>query len=65
MTTQAEHEVATQKRDGWTVEDASTLYMIDRWGAGYFDVNAHGDLTVSPLQERGTAIPIIDALRQA
>jgi len=39
--------------------------MIDRWGAGYFDVNARGDLTVSPLQERGTAIPIIDALRQA
>jgi arginine decarboxylase len=65
VTTQAEHEVATQKRDGWTVEDASALYMIDRWGAGYFDVNARGDLTVSPLQERGTAIPIIDALRQA
>ena len=24
----------------WTVEDSSALYMIDRWGTGYFDVNA-------------------------
>ena len=65
MTTHAEQEVAPKKREGWTVEDSSALYMIDRWGAGYFDVNAHGDLTVSPLQERGKAIPIIDALREA
>src|SRR5712691_10979140 len=49
----------------WTVDDSSTLYMIDRWGAGYFGVNANGDLTVSPLQEAGVAIPIIDALRDA
>ncbi len=49
----------------WTVDDSSALYMIDRWGAGYFGVNANGDLTVSPLQEAGVAIPIIDALRDA
>src|SRR4051812_23119207 len=39
--------------------------MTDRWGGGYFDVNANGDLTVAPLQEKGTSIPIIDALREA
>jgi arginine decarboxylase len=49
----------------WTVDDASALYMIDRWGAGYFGVNGNGDLTVAPLQENGVAIPIIDALRDA
>jgi len=49
----------------WTVEDSSALYMIDRWGSGYFDVNPAGDLTVAPLQEGGTAVPIIDALREA
>ncbi len=48
----------------WTAQDASDLYMIERWGTGYFGVNANGDLTVSPLQEAGTAIPIIDALRE-
>ena len=49
----------------WSVDDASSLYMIDRWGGGYFDVNADGNLTVAPLQERGIAIPIIDVLREA
>ncbi|MBK5258166.1 MAG: biosynthetic arginine decarboxylase [Thermoanaerobaculia bacterium] len=39
--------------------------MIDRWGGGYFGVNDNGDLTVSPLQEKGVAIPIVDALREA
>ena len=49
----------------WTAEDSSSLYMIDRWGAGYFDVSPSGDLTVAPLQEGGIAIPIIDVLREA
>jgi arginine decarboxylase len=62
--TTTEEYIAQQQKD-WTIEDASSLYMIDRWGGGYFDVNTNGDLTVSPLQERGKAIPIIDALREA
>src|SRR4051795_11699223 len=49
----------------WTVDDSSSLYMIDRWGTGYFDVNPAGDLTVAPLQERGIGVPIIDVLREA
>jgi arginine decarboxylase len=49
----------------WTVDDASSLYMIDRWGTGYFDVNPAGDLTVAPLQESGIAVPIVDVLREA
>jgi len=58
-------EAHPQQFEEWTVEDASALYMIDRWGAGYFDVNANGDLTVAPAQENGIAIPIIDVLREA
>jgi arginine decarboxylase len=54
-----------EQQPEWTVEDSASLYMTDRWGGGYFDVNANGDLTVAPLQEKGTSIPIIDALRQA
>jgi len=49
----------------WTAQDSAALYMIDRWGAGYFDVNADGDMTVAPLQEPGVSIPIIAALREA
>ena len=47
------------------MEDAVSLYMIDRWGAGYFGVSEAGDMTVSPLQEKGIAVPIIDVLREA
>ncbi len=49
----------------WTVDDSAALYMIGRWGAGYFGVRPNGDMTVAPLQENGTAIPILDALREA
>ena len=49
----------------WTVEDSSSLYMIDRWGAGYFDANTNGDLTCAPLQENGIAVPLIEVLREA
>jgi arginine decarboxylase len=59
------HPQQFEEQPSWSVEDASALYMIDRWGGGYFDVNANGDLTVAPLQENGVAIPIIDALREA
>src|SRR5713226_7322498 len=59
------HPQQFEDRHQWTVDDSASLYMIDRWGAGYFGVNSNGDLTVSPLQENGIAIPIIDALRDA
>jgi arginine decarboxylase len=59
------HPQQFEEQPQWTVDDASSLYMIDRWGAGYFDVNANGDMTVAPLQEHGIGIPIIDALREA
>ncbi|HUP60467.1 MAG TPA: biosynthetic arginine decarboxylase [Thermoanaerobaculia bacterium] len=64
MTTQAEEFVEAQQRD-WTVEDAVELYMIDRWGAGYFDVQPDGLITVAPLQQKGISLPIIDVVREA
>src|SRR5438874_6486877 len=54
-----------EKRESWSVEDSTSLYMIDRWGGGYFDANANGDLTCAPLQENGIPIPLIEVLREA
>jgi arginine decarboxylase len=54
-----------EKEQGWTIEDAVSLYMIDRWGGGYFDVAGDGQMTVSPLQQRGIAVPILDVVREA
>ena len=64
MTTEIEQTVTDEARD-WSVDDASSLYMIDRWGGGYFGVNGDGKLTVAPLQEAGVAIPIVDVLKEA
>jgi arginine decarboxylase len=65
LTTHPEEIVAMPQEQEWSVEDASSLYMIDRWGAGYFGVAPNGDMTVSPLQQKGIAVPIIDVLREA
>ncbi len=51
--------------DDWTTEDAKELYLIDRWGNGYFDVNAAGSLTIAPLQERGQKISIREVVAAA
>jgi arginine decarboxylase len=59
------HPEQFEEPQHWTVEDSAALYMVDRWGAGYFGVNQDGDLTVAPLQDAGIAIPIIGALREA
>ncbi|HVR40168.1 MAG TPA: biosynthetic arginine decarboxylase [Thermoanaerobaculia bacterium] len=63
MTTHTE-EIVEQQQE-WSVDDAVALYMIDRWGAGYFGVNGSGDMTVAPLQSKGAAIPILDVVREA
>jgi arginine decarboxylase len=63
LTTQ--EAIAAQQQEEWTVDEASALYMIDRWGAGYFGVAPSGEMTVSPLQAKGIAVPIIDVVREA
>ncbi|MGH7711359.1 MAG: biosynthetic arginine decarboxylase, partial [Gemmatimonadaceae bacterium] len=35
----------------WTVEQAKTLYNIEGWGAGFFDVNEAGHVIVRPDPE--------------
>jgi arginine decarboxylase len=55
----------TEKAESWSSEESSALYMIDRWGSGYFDVNEAGHVTVAPLQEDGATISIYDVLQEA
>lgn len=49
----------------WTVDDAKEMYGISRWGLGYFGINEHGQVTVSPLKKKGTSIAIVDVLKEA
>jgi arginine decarboxylase len=58
-------DIIEAQKKAWSVDDAVALYMIDRWGAGYFDVHPDGEITVAPLQQKGIAVPIIDVVREA
>lgn len=51
--------------DPWTTEDAKDLYLIDRWGAGYFGVSPDGKMTASPLAARGKSVAILDVVEAA
>ncbi len=49
----------------WSVDAARGLYNIDRWGAGYFDVNSEGHVIARPLQEKGASVDVTDVLADA
>lgn len=56
---------AANTQDSWTIDDAKELYMIDRWGGGYFDVDPQGRITVAPLQGRGGKVVLQDVVEMA
>ena len=49
----------------WDIPAARTLYNIDRWGAGYFDINADGNVIATPLRDKGAAVKISDIIEEA
>lgn len=58
-------KVVSPQRTNWSVADSAALYLIDRWGAGYFSVNTGGEVVVRPLQKAGQEISLYDVVRQA
>jgi arginine decarboxylase len=49
----------------WDVSHAENTYFINRWGAGYFGVNSQGHVTVSPQQEAGPALDVMNVIAEA
>jgi arginine decarboxylase len=57
----------------WTTDDSKALYNVEGWGAGFFDINEHGNVVVRPdkereldlfeiamdLEEQGIALPVL------
>ncbi len=59
----------------WTVKDSAELYQVDAWGTGYFGINEHGNVSVTPdatpsasidlhdlvenLRKRGYSLPLL------
>ena len=40
--------VPTEAPAGWSIEHSRSLYNIEGWGAGYFDISAKGHVVVRP-----------------
>ncbi len=49
----------------WNVQAARNLYHVQRWGAGYFDVNDAGHVVAKPLLNAGAAVDITDVIEEA
>ena len=49
----------------WNSAAARALYNIDRWGAGYFDINEEGQVVARPMRETGTSVAITDVIEEA
>lgn len=49
---------------GWDTQSAISLYNIDRWGTGYFSVNARGNIEILPTQN-GVSIDMMEVLADA
>jgi arginine decarboxylase len=43
--------ILDQQAKSWSAADASDLYDVDRWGAGYFSVDPSGHLRVRPTKD--------------
>ena len=48
----------------WTVGDSIDLYHIGAWGAGYFRVNAEGNVEVTPQGPDGPSLDLYDLAGQ-
>ena len=42
----------------WSVGQAREMYHIDRWGAGYYDINTAGRVVAKPLPGNDTAVEL-------
>jgi arginine decarboxylase len=49
----------------WTIQDARSLYNIDRWGANYFDINPEGHVVARPLHDAGVNVDLTDVIEEA
>ena len=52
------HTANTSSTSAWSVQDASELYEVPRWGNGYFSVNPAGHLQVHPTKEPARGIDL-------
>ncbi|HET7620537.1 MAG TPA: biosynthetic arginine decarboxylase [Gemmatimonadaceae bacterium] len=48
MATRVADQAQDQSAPAWSTEDSRTLYNVESWGIGFFDVNSEGHVVVRP-----------------
>src|SRR6266496_1898862 len=56
---------STDGNEGWSIQQARSLYNIHRWGAKYFDINEAGRVVAKPLRDSGAAVDLTDVIEEA
>src|SRR5215831_16169965 len=49
----------------WDIQQARNLYSVNRWGAGYFDINENGRVIARPQRDTGAAVDLTDVIEEA
>lgn len=60
----SDHTEPGPSAEAWSIPSARALYNIQRWGAGYFDINEGGHVVATPLQN-GVEVDIVDVIEEA
>ena len=50
--------------EGWSIQNSSSLYGLDRWGEPYFAINGRGHISVQPQGERGGSLDLVDLVSE-
>ena len=50
--------------EGWSIQNSSALYGLDRWGEPYFAINGRGHISVQPQGERGGSLALVDLVSE-
>ena len=50
--------------EGWSIQNSSALYGLDRWGEPYFAINGRGHISVQPKGERGGSLDLVDLVSE-
>ena len=56
--------VSSEPED-WSVDAARDMYHINRWGAGYFDINSVGNVVARPLPGKTTEVELTEVIQAA
>src|SRR5437667_11714881 len=62
---QADLKQVHPEKAAWSIEDSTATYNIDRWGLGYFSINDAGNVSISPLRDKGMSIDMLAVIREA